>query len=136
MSRRILPLLIITSLLTACAVVVTSRLDAQFGPADPARLDTPLAPPPEEPYAQTIQPLLNQRCVVCHACYDAPCQLKLGSWEGITRGASKAPVYDAARLREAEPTRLFTDAHLPSQWRQAWYSFFNQAWCSPRSQSA
>ena len=68
-------------------------------------------------YRDDVRPILDNRCVVCHGCYDAPCQLKLGSWEGIARGTSKAPVYDASRLREAPPTRLFVDAQLPSQWR-------------------
>ncbi len=59
---------------------------------------------------------MESRCVVCHACYDAPCQLKLGSIEGIERGASQAKVYDL-RLLEAEPTRLFQDATTTREWR-------------------
>jgi len=39
-------------------------------------------------YNHDIKPLLEKRCVVCHSCYDAPCQLKLSSGEGITRGAN------------------------------------------------
>jgi hypothetical protein len=65
-----------------------------------------------------VLPLLERRCVVCHGCYDAPCQLKLGSWEGLTRGASQAKVYDGERLLEAQPTRLFEDAERPSEWRK------------------
>ena len=68
-------------------------------------------------YRDDVRPILDSRCVVCHGCYDAACQLKLGSWEGIVRGITKAPVYDSARLSEAPPTRLFVDAQLPSQWR-------------------
>jgi len=30
-------------------------------------------------YADEVQPVLERRCVVCHGCYDAPCQLKLPS---------------------------------------------------------
>jgi hypothetical protein len=55
--------------------------------------------------------------VVCHACYDAPCQLKLGSSEGIDRGANPDEVYDALRLRQADPTRLFEDAQTTAAWR-------------------
>ena len=55
--------------------------------------------------------------MVCHACYDAPCQLKTTSWEGLARGASKTPVYDATRLRAATPSRLGVDADKPSEWR-------------------
>lgn len=61
--------------------------------------------------------MLERRCVVCHACYDAPCQLKLGAFEGLARGASKDKVYDGTRLKEAMPTRLFVDALQTEQWR-------------------
>ena len=67
-------------------------------------------------YRQDVQPILERRCVVCHACYDGPCQLKLTAWEGVARGTSKVPVYDSDRLLEAPMTRLFVDAQLPSQW--------------------
>jgi len=69
-------------------------------------------------YSRDVQPILEQRCVVCYACYDAPCQLKLGSIEGLSRGANKAPVYDGERLLEANLTRLFEDAHTTEQWRK------------------
>ncbi|MFU8764898.1 MAG: fatty acid cis/trans isomerase [Haliea sp.] len=67
--------------------------------------------------ARQAQEILAQRCVVCHACYDAPCQLKLEAHEGLTRGASKTLVYDSTRLLAGELTRLFDDAHSPQQWR-------------------
>ena len=69
-------------------------------------------------YRAEVRPILERRCVVCHGCYDAPCQIKLGAWEGIVRGASLAAAYQASRLREAAPTRLFVDAQLASEWRQ------------------
>lgn len=68
-------------------------------------------------FRKQVKPILDQRCVVCHACYDAPCQLKLGSIEGIARGANKARVYDGERLIEANLTRLFEDAHSLETWR-------------------
>ena len=43
-------------------------------------------------YSQDIQPIFTQKCVACHACYDAPCQLNLGSGEGLARGAHKEPI--------------------------------------------
>ena len=49
--------------------------------------------------------------MVCHGCYDAPCQLKLDAWKGLERGASKEKVYDGTRLLTAKLTRLFEDAH-------------------------
>ncbi len=64
-----------------------------------------------------VKPVLDGRCVVCHACYDAPCQLQLGSDEGVARGATKQVVYDTARLANAAPTRLGIDAHGVEAWR-------------------
>ncbi len=109
--------LIVLVLIAACATVATQRFDDLFGPAAPTRFDNPITPPPGQSYAQTIQPILDRRCVVCHACYDAPCQLKATSWEGLARGANKTPVYDATRLLAATPSRLFVDADKPSEWR-------------------
>jgi hypothetical protein len=56
--------------------------------------------------------------VACHACYDAPCQLNLGSAEGVERGAHKLPVYDGKRLKAQDTTRLFLDAHGSAAWRR------------------
>src|SRR5688572_27396024 len=60
-------------------------------------------------FAHEVKPVLEARCVVCHACYDAPCQLQLGSHEGVARGAARRPVYDTSRLANAQPTRLGID---------------------------
>jgi Fatty acid cis/trans isomerase (CTI) len=68
-------------------------------------------------YRDQVRPILERRCVVCHGCYDAPCQLLLSSHEGIERGASRAVVYDTTRLTAADPTRLFIDAKSTAQWR-------------------
>ncbi|MDG2051147.1 MAG: fatty acid cis/trans isomerase [Myxococcota bacterium] len=64
------------------------------------------------------QAIIDARCVVCHACYDAPCQLVLSSPEGLQRGASKEAVYHAERIRAAKPSRLFVDASTTEEWRQ------------------
>ena len=69
-------------------------------------------------YDKKVRPVLESRCVVCHGCYDAPCQLKLSSPEGIHRGANKKKVYNAARLTADAPTRLFIDAMTTEEWRQ------------------
>jgi hypothetical protein len=75
---------------------------------------------PEEPilYGERVRPVLERRCVVCHGCVDAPCQLKLSSPEGLSRGASKERVYDGERLLGAKPTRLFIDANSTAEWRE------------------
>jgi len=68
-------------------------------------------------YLADVQPVLESRCVVCHSCYNAPCQLKLSSFEGLDRGGSKIPVYFGARLVDQAPTRLFMDARTTREWR-------------------
>jgi len=68
-------------------------------------------------YEETVRPVLQRRCVVCHGCYDAPCQLKLSSPEGIRRGANKDKVYDGSRFTAAAPTRLYVDAKTTAEWR-------------------
>ena len=115
--RRIVSSVALVVLVAACSTIATRRFDDLFGPGDPRRFDNPVAPPAGQSYAETVQPILDRRCVVCHACYDAPCQLKTTSWDGLARGASKTPVYDAARLRAARPSRLYVDADKPSEWR-------------------
>ena len=76
------------------------------------------ATPPRAEYFRDVKTILDRRCLVCHACYDAPCQLKLDSPDGIFRGATVAKVYESTRLAEIEPTRLFVDAHTTEQWRE------------------
>ncbi len=61
--------------------------------------------------------VLQTRCVVCHGCYDAPCQLVMSAAEGVRRGASKVEVYDGSRVMAIEPTRLFIDASNEDEWR-------------------
>ena len=67
-------------------------------------------------YTRDIKPILDKRCVVCHSCYNSPCQLKLSSPEGLDRGATKKLVY-ATRLKADDPTRLFIDAKNTKEWR-------------------
>lgn len=82
------------------------------------RRDTSGAEQRALPAAHVARDLLNRRCVVCHGCYDAPCQLSLATHSGIARGASKKQVYDGARLIAIEPTRLDVDARSPQAWRE------------------
>lgn len=70
----------------------------------------------EEGWAN-VKRILDQRCVVCHSCYDAPCQMKLTSPGGLQRGGSKEAVYHTERLHDAQPTRLGIDARTISEWR-------------------
>lgn len=72
--------------------------------------------------------------MVCHGCYDAPCQLKLSSPEGLGRGASGQKVYDGSRILATEPTRLFIDASTPEQWRaKGFHSVLNEGTPEPEA---
>ena len=66
--RPIVPFALLL-LLAGCAAVGTRYYDDRFGPADPTRHDVPV--PGKLSYRQEVQPILDRRCVVCHACYDA-----------------------------------------------------------------
>lgn len=77
-------------------------------------------------FQRDIQPIFSAKCVACHACYDSPCQLNLGSGAGLLRGATKLLVYDGLRTETQAPTRLFTDALSESEWRRkGFYSVLN-----------
>ncbi|HBX55594.1 fatty acid cis/trans isomerase [Pseudomonas sp. UBA2684] len=89
------------ALLSACCLLISPLLAAQ-----------PIS------YSRDVQPIFTQNCVACHACYDAPCQLNLGSAEGATRGANKLPVYNGTRTATQDTTRLFLDAHGSDAWRR------------------
>lgn len=79
-------------------------------------------------FQSEIKPLLEARCVVCHGCYDAPCQLKMESRESLFRGAHPDRVYDGSRLLGAELTRMFEDAHSTAQWREkGFFPVLNEA---------
>jgi len=97
---RRLTLLLLIALVAGCSLLARQALDERYGAPDPTRFDVPARPVGGLSYRADIQPILERRCVVCHACYDAQCQLKLSAWEGVARGASKQKVYDGARLLE------------------------------------
>ena len=79
---------------------------------------SPLAMAEPLSYQRDIQPIFTAKCVACHACYDSPCQLNLGSGEGAERGAHKLPVYNGTRTQEQDTTRLFLDAQGEAAWRR------------------
>lgn len=76
----------------------------------------------EEPvldfYTHKVQPIFDNRCLACHSCFNAPCQLNLQSFEGFQRGANKLNVYNGTRTKSVEPTRMWVDAHNESEWRK------------------
>lgn len=110
-------------LLTVCAVLAMSSCATKKDPltAGQATIDLDLLqtlPKENISYEKSVKPVLQQRCVVCHGCYDAPCQLKLSSPSGIERGGSKELVYNGARFKTMAPTRLDIDATTAAEWRE------------------
>lgn len=73
-------------------------------------------------FTRDIKPILDQRCVACHSCFSAPCQLKLSSYDGLLRGLSPNEIYSGSRLESIHPSRLQIDAH-GNRWRDEPYDF-------------
>lgn len=112
------PILAVAALGVAVLSAATCATPGGDAPSEPT-IALPALPTATRPvsYAADVKPILENRCVVCHACYDGPCQLLFSSPDGIARGASKDDVYDTGRLRQAEPTRLGIDATSVEGWR-------------------
>src|ERR1700733_9087861 len=56
-------------------------------------------------YKNGVEKVFEHRCVLCHSCNNAPCQLNLTSYENLLQGASKALVYDSLRTSSIAPKR-------------------------------
>jgi hypothetical protein len=116
---RFLTGLFVAILLVACA----SSQKSLFTEQSTIEYDLLYTLPKEHlSFNKDVLPILEKRCIACHSCYDAPCQLKLSSSEGIYRGSNKNKVYDGARITAAEPTRLFIDAMTTDEWRSKKFS--------------
>lgn len=71
----------------------------------------------EDLFTHKIQPLFDNRCLACHSCFNAPCQLNLQNFDGFARGANKFNVYDGTRSKSVEPSRIWIDAKSTKEWR-------------------
>ncbi|MBL4780767.1 MAG: fatty acid cis/trans isomerase [Porticoccaceae bacterium] len=119
--------LVIVLLLSGCTAIGTLQFEHRYGKSAVKERTVEKLPAGAVDYWHEVKPILEQRCVVCHGCYDASCQLKLSSIEGIERGASAVEVYHSTRLRAAPPSRLFEDAHSVGEWReQGFHSVLNE----------
>lgn len=103
--------------LGGCAIIVNHHFDETFGKSQTQVRMVDASSPPGVIYHQSVQPIIETRCMVCHGCYDAPCQLKLTAPEGIDRGGSKNKVYAGTRLTVAATSRLFIDFKTTDAWR-------------------
>lgn len=109
--------LVAVLVISGCATIGVNHFEKLYGQAEPSDRIVGSLPAGAVDYWSDVKPVVENRCIVCHGCYDAPCQLKMSSAEGIVRGASPEVVYDQARLKPAMPTRLFTDAQTVTEWR-------------------
>jgi hypothetical protein len=103
----------LTTLLRFMMVLIITGCAAKALPPVPVKIPTRTID-----YLKEVKPILDKRCTVCHSCYNSPCQLKLDSYEGADRGATKQAVYNASRLSSMDPTRLFIDAQSTGEWRK------------------
>ncbi|MEK2645171.1 fatty acid cis/trans isomerase [Bdellovibrio sp. BCCA] len=95
--------------ITAAMLCFISVLMMSVSNADEPNLDF---------YSHKVQPIFDNRCLACHSCFNAPCQLNLQNYEAFQRGANKLNVYDGTRTKSVEPSRIWIDAHGVSEWRK------------------
>ncbi|WP_031481059.1 fatty acid cis/trans isomerase [Maridesulfovibrio frigidus] len=112
-----LAFLLIVLLVGCTSYYRDSQFNKAYGPVQAIDRRVTAIPPGDISFYNDVRPILERRCDVCHSCYDAPCQVKLTSFEGIDRGGSKSMVY-ASRVLRTTPTRLFIDADSIGEWRQ------------------
>ena len=74
-----LVLFTLTVLIVSACATKKERLTEKQPRVDLSLLQT--LPAENISYNDQVSPVLERRCVVCHGCYDAPCQLKLSSPE-------------------------------------------------------
>lgn len=67
-------------------------------------------------YLAEVQPLFNRRCVACHGCLASPCNLKLDSYPGVTRGGLGQNPYGNHLL--AVPRTDMDVASTVTEWRE------------------
>ncbi|TFH90566.1 fatty acid cis/trans isomerase [Vibrio ouci] len=118
MNLRTFFMLAVVTLFAGCATYAGLNYDQLFGQEQVRERRVDVLSPESDFFLTDVKPIIDNRCVVCHACYDAPCQLKMSSVEGTDRGASKELVYQGTRLTAATPSRLFEDAETTEQWRE------------------
>lgn len=117
MKKRLYIFALCVAVLSGCAFVATKDFSKQYGDAEPHNRVVSALETGQVDYWSEVKPILEKRCISCHACYDAPCQLKLTAIEGIDRGATTEDIYNQKRLKATGLSRLFEDAHTTADWR-------------------
>lgn len=96
------------STLLSIFAVLFGPIDGAFAQSEAGKYDL---------FTQRIKPILDQRCIQCHSCYNAPCQLNFTSVDGLNRGLVKNFEVHTKRLRADEPSRLGIDRRSTEEWR-------------------
>lgn len=87
-------------------------------PKLPEPSEIPAAATHKVSYHDEVRPIIEQKCLACHGCFDAPCQFKLESPAALLRGAHHLDVYDGKRTEGQALTRLNIDAESEEGWRK------------------
>jgi hypothetical protein len=66
-------------------------------------------------FADSVQPVLAERCAVCHSCTNGPCQLNMTNYAALERGLSSTNPYKWG-ITDGAPTRVADNRPL-SEWR-------------------
>ncbi|CAG22545.1 putative isomerase [Photobacterium profundum SS9] len=85
-------LILASVIFSGCAAYADLNYNKLYGTPEPQQRILEAESFHAQHYVNDVKPIIDNRCVVCHACYDAPCQLKMSSAEGIDRGANKDKV--------------------------------------------
>ncbi|MBQ0745311.1 MAG: fatty acid cis/trans isomerase [Marinobacter sp.] len=109
MARLVTAALLALLFQPACAENTTP---STFKQARPTATQQPVS------FNEDVRPIVEAKCLACHSCFDAPCQLKMEYSDGLIRGAHKDPVYNGARFETQKTTRLGIDAQNEQQWRE------------------
>ena len=121
---------------SGCTTLGIIELDKKYGESHHTNRASTSKPSLESAkhFQNTIKPIVESRCVVCHGCFDAPCQLKLETTVGLNRGASKVKVYDGARLKTIQPTSFVNNQTNMGYWRdQGFFPVLNERQQTPQA---
>ncbi len=66
----------LVTIFSGCATYAGLNYDQLFGEAQVRERRADLTTEQSDQFLSQVKPIIDNRCVVCHACYDAPCQLK------------------------------------------------------------
>ena len=113
--RHVLGCLILAMLMLFAGDTAEAQAPTQAPPTQ--ALAQAQSMPVADEYTERIKPIFDGRCVACHSCTNAPCQLNLQTYSGAARGATRLNVYDAKRAHSVPPSRIDIDASTPAEWR-------------------